>query len=637
MVSTASKPALGGGFFLSCIAATSALVACVWLIFQPALPGLVHFDDLGNLTGLPTITDPASAWRWIQEGRAGPFGRPLALATFALQYYEWPNPEALLLWNIALHIINALLVFWLAVLVAQRMGESATRQLIIGFCVALTWAVLPFLNTSVLFIVQRMALLSSTFVLAGLIAYLKCRGALRASWPRQFAALVVLAGFGVLALLAKESGALIVVYALVLELGMLAIARERRLTLATGLLLLAGLLFLAGLTPHAIWHACAELTRGFDLPQRLGSQGVVLPGYLKSLFIPRSADLNPFRFEFLLQDTPNLQWGIAGWLLLMVSPLLVWWRGWRLAALALAWFFYGHTMESGWVNLEPYFAHRNYLPSVALVFALVYAIFSLRQGAKLWRGVLAAYILLLAGITWMNTSLWGNRMLAAEVWAMEQPRSVRAALNLAYGLEHEQGPGVAQEYLDSFVTNGRDSIGLRLQSLVTACTLDPATDHSDKFRAAQHAITKLPYEGWATDLLEKLMDTVHKQGCLGVSTDQVGEMAAMFLSQPAYQCSRPTVHNMLWLIGLVAMEHGDTQKAMDFYLMGLKESVSYSMAAFYLDLAIQQENRAAIGELHNLLKNAPVPRGVTKEEWRVLLARIDEQLGAPSTPQMVEH
>lgn len=623
---TASKPACKGGFFLACLAAIGALVAVIWVIFQPALPGIVHFDDIGNLSELSTITDPASAWRWVLEGRAGLFGRPLALTTFALQYYEWPRPEAFLLWNIALHMINALLVFWLVALLAERMGESVARQVLIGFCVALTWAALPLLNTSVLFIVQRMALMSSTFILAGLIAYLKFRGALRALWSRQITAVVLLAGFGGLALLAKEIGALIVVYALVLELGLLVIARERRPTLAVVLLLMASMLLIAGLTPHAIWHACAELTRGYDLSQRVGSQGLILPGYLKSLFLPRAAELNPFRYEYLLRDAPSLQWGFAVWLLLMASPLLVWWRGWRLASLALAWFFYGHIMESGWVNLEPYFAHRNYLPSVGLVFALVYGAFATSRGAKLWRGVLAAYMVLLAGLTWMNTSLWGNRMLAAEVWAMEQPNSVRAALNLAYGLEREQGVAVAQQYLDRFVASGRDSVGLRLQGLVTACAVDPDTDQSEKLRIVRYAIQTQPYEGWSTDLVEKLMATVRSRGCKGVSIDGVAEIAAAFLSKPAYQCSRPTVHNMLWLIGLAAMERGDAQSAMDFYLRGLKESVSYGMAASYFDIAKLLGDYAAMEKLQAVLAGASVPRGVTQAEWRDLLDRIAQQL-----------
>ena len=632
MIFTVKRPAWKGGLFLLCLAATAFLVAGVWLIFRSALPGIVHFDDIGNLSGLPAIIDPFSAWRWIQDGRAGPFGRPLALATFAVQYYEWPRPEAFLKWNIALHTINALLVFWLVVLVTCRMKKPERQQVIIGFCVAFTWAALPFLNTSVLFLIQRMALLSSTFMLAGLIGYLKCRGILRAPWPRQFSAMMVLAGFGSLAVLAKENGALIVVYALVLELGLLVIARERRLTLAAVLLILGCGLLLMGLVPRAFWDSCSELMRGFNLTQRLGSQGVMLLVYLKGLFLPSIADFNPFRFEFFLRDKPNLEWGVAIWLLLMMSPVLAWWRGnvsangWRFVALALAWFFYGQIMESGWLNLEPYFAHRNYLPTVGLVFALVYGVSTMRRGAKLGRGVLAVYMAVMASLTWMNTSLWGDRVLAAEVWAMEQPRSVRAALNLAYSLESSRGLEMAQQHLDYFVAEKRDSVGLRLQGLVSACMLDPHTDHTKQLYMVNRAIEELPYEGWATDILEKLMDIARTGECRGVSFDQVGMIAANFLGQPAYQCSPPTVHNMLMLIGSVAMEHGDVRQAMDFYLKGLKESVSYSMAVFYFDLALQQGDRTAIQKLQALLRSDHIPQGTTHAEWQELQKRIDEQL-----------
>lgn len=427
MIFDPAKPASRGGFFLSAAVAAATvgtLVALVWSLFAPALPGIVQFDDFGNLSDLTSVTGFDTAWRWINQGRAGPLGRPLALATFALQYYQWPQPEALLQWNIALHAINALLVFWLALIVAQRIGAAGRSPVTIGFCVALVWAALPLLNTSVLFIVQRMTLLCGTFTLLGLIAYLKCRGPLRASWWQQLAALLVLAAFGLLALLSKESGALIVVYALVLELGLIAAVSERRPTAAALALLAASAFLLVGLLPHAFWSACTELQRGFNLPQRLGSQGVLLLVYLKGLFVPAAGDLNPFRFHHLLQDAPNIEWGIGLWAILMASPLVAWWRGWRFAALALAWFFYGHIMESGWINLEPYFAHRNYLPAIGLVFALVYGILAVKQSARLWRLLFAAYVVVLAGMTWMNTSLWGNRELAAEMWVKEDRKSV---------------------------------------------------------------------------------------------------------------------------------------------------------------------------------------------------------------------
>ena len=78
------------------------------------------------------------------------------------------------------------------------------------------------------------------------------------------------------------------------------------------------------------------------------------------------------------------------------------------AGLALAWFFYCHITESGWIPLELYFAHRNYLPALGLVFALVFTVCSLQKDARLWRGVFAAYLVVLGVVTWMNTSLWGQ-------------------------------------------------------------------------------------------------------------------------------------------------------------------------------------------------------------------------------------
>lgn len=613
---------------VAAVAVVGALVATVWLLFAPALPGIVHFDDQGNLSDLATISGFDSAWRWIHQGRAGPLGRPLALATFALQYYQWPRPDVFLAWNIALHVINALLVFWLAMLIAQRMGERAVRQVVIGFCVALVWAAMPLLNTSVLFIVQRMTLLCSTFTLAGLIAYLKCRGALRASWRRQIAALSVLGGFGVLALLSKENGALIVVYALVLELGLTAVARERRPTFGALALLLACVVLLVKLLPLAFWSTCMELQRGFTVTERLGSQGVLLLVYLKGLFLPAAGDMNPFRFQHLLQDIPNIQWGVVVWAVLMASPLVAWWRGWRLAALALSWFFYGHIMESGWIALEPYFAHRNYLPAIGLVFALVYGVLAVPQGARLWRGAFAAYVVVLAGMTWMNTSLWGNRELAAEIWVKEQPRSERAAMYLAYEIDRTQGIEAAQRFLDKFMTEERDSPSLRLQSLISACQMNPSGNYSEQVRGVRNAIATLPYEGWGTDLIEKLMEPVRTHQCQGVSAAQVAEIAAAYLSQPAYQCNRPVAHNMLSIIGLVAMQDGDMRTAMDFYLRALEESVQYGMANMFLDLAKQQGDRAAIEKLRALVVNAPLPRGTTQAEWAQLLARIDAQLRA---------
>lgn len=596
---------------------------------MPALPGIVQFDDLGNLSGLASISNLHDAWDWVRSGHAGPLGRPLALLTFALQYYQWPDPAAFLQWNIALHGINALLVFWLAQWVAlQLVGEeSGRRPLFIAWCVALTWAVLPLLNTSVLFIVQRMTLLSGTFTLAGLIAYAKLRGTLQATWARQLAALMALAGFGGLALLAKESGALIVAYALVLELLLLAKgAPARRYTLNAAALGLACGILLVALLRHADWSACTELQRGFTVTQRLGGEGSILALYAKNLFLPASANLNPFQSYSLPHVGGALYGGLALWCVFMVSPIVAWLSRWRLTALVLAWFFYGHIMESGWVALEPFFAHRNYLPALGLVFALVYAVFSIRQSPGLWRGVFAVYVVLLAGTSWVNTSLWGNRSLAAEIWAKAQPRSLRAQVNLAYDLERTQNLGAALLYFDRFVEHERDSSGVRLLGLMSACILNPTANHTDRVQAIEHAISTLPYEGWGTDTVQKLMGKVQSGECPGVTKEQVADIATAFLSGKTYQCSNAISHNMLWMIALVTSQNGHTREAMELALRALQESMSYSMASFYLDLAKKQGTRADLQGLRDLVAQAPAPRGTTSDEWQGLLNRIDEQL-----------
>ncbi|MBS0302918.1 MAG: hypothetical protein JSR16_12235 [Proteobacteria bacterium] len=605
------------------------MTLAVWLLFAPALPGIIQFDDLGNLSQLDTITGWDSAWSWLNQGRAGPLGRPIALATFALQYDQWPQPYALLLWNIALHVINALLVFWLASLVAQRLGATGNKQLAIAWLVGLTWAILPLLNTSTLFIIQRMTVLSGSFVLAGLIAYLKARGPADAPWQRQLGALLLLAAFGVLAVLTKESGALIVIYGLIIELCVLSARStypERRTSLVAIALALGCALLLVKLLPMLSWSPGTVAQRGFSMPERLASQGVLLLSYLKGLFLPTLASLNPYRGDSVSHDTLHTLYGVALWLALMLSPLVAWWRGWRLLALALAWFFYGHIMESGWVPLELYFAHRNYLPAVGLVFALVFALVNLRLNARLWRGVFAAYLVLLGGITWMNTSLWGQSELAGEIWAKEQPHSARAAMNLAYELNRTQGLGAAQFHLDRFTAEGRNSIGIRMIALSNACLLAPAEDHTERVRAIKSAIHELPYEGWATDIVEKLIAPVRQGQCPGLTEQQVGGIAAAFLSQPVYQGNGAIASNMLSILGLVAMDAGDMQAAMGFYLQAIEHSATFAMANLYLHLAEQHPEYADLRRLHAAVVHAPLPPRTTRAEWDDLLARLDAAL-----------
>jgi protein O-mannosyl-transferase len=625
------KPAHCGGFSLSVLVPLFApilLAVAVWLLFAPALPGIIQFDDLGNLSDLSTITGIDSAWSWVNQGRAGPLGRPIALMTFALQYSQWPEPYELLLWNIVLHVINALLVFWLSMLVARSLGAVDNKPVIIGFLTALTWSILPMLNTSTLFIIQRMTVLSSTFMLMGLISYIKLRGKFDATWIRQIAALISMAVFGMLAVLTKENGALIVVYGLIIEWSISAQQNEQKkyISAASVLLALACALLVAKLLPILIWSQSIELQRGFTMPERLASQAMIMIGYLKALFIPSSFELNPYRGFVVSKGQWNTIWGISLWIALMLSPVIIWLRQWRLVALAVAWFFYGHILESGWVPLELYFAHRNYFPAMGLVFCLIFFVINIKTNKIFWRSVFGIYLAVLATMTFMNTSLWGNSGLASEIWAKEQPQSIRAAMNLAYELERTQGLAAAQSYLENFVDGSRDSAGLRLVSISNTCQLNPTYNLSDRVQLAKNAILDQPYEGWGTDVLEKLIDPVRKGLCPGLTERQVGEIAATYLSKPVYQQQPAIASNMLSILGLVAMDEDDIATAMNFYLQAIEHSPTYSMSKLYLYLSEKYPHYSDLERLNDKVASAPVPRKTSKEEWVELQNEINSAL-----------
>src|SRR5690606_8942634 len=138
--------------------------------------GSIHFDDPHNLGGLTRVVDWPSALDFIASGRAGPTGRPLALATFAAQAYAWPHsPETFLYTNVCLHLLNGVLVAWFLYLLLGAARHDSKTAALTATTAAGLWMVTPLLASTSLMIVQRMALLSAPLTFAALVAYLYCR------------------------------------------------------------------------------------------------------------------------------------------------------------------------------------------------------------------------------------------------------------------------------------------------------------------------------------------------------------------------------------------------------------------------------------------------------------------------------
>ncbi len=421
----------------------------VLALYSMAWSGTLHFDDEPNLNGLYSVSDFTGALRYSFQGGAGPTGRPLSRATFAMQAESWPEPKPFLIFNTGLHVINGLLCFLVLARLLRWFLPDRRQAEWLAVAVALVWTASPFLASASLMVVQRMTGLSAFFSLLFLWFYLIARERYRPESIGSNLQLVVIAGAGtLLAGLAKENGFLLPVFLLLIERLLLPGARtgpaplDRRfliLILVVPTVAILAYLGYRGLIPSGYEQ------RDYNLIERLLTQPRAILDYIRHLVIPLPTGMTPFHDQWqhsigLFSPLTTL-FSILG-LILLVAVAWVLRKSWPVVAFGLAFFLAGHLVESTSVPLELYFPHRNYIPAIGLYLAIAYPLFVLAARQATWRkpaaASLAVYFLLFAGVLGYGTSLWGNRMLAAEVWFVHNQESVRAAQYL-YQYYAEQG------------------------------------------------------------------------------------------------------------------------------------------------------------------------------------------------------
>ncbi|MGH8751751.1 MAG: hypothetical protein ACREUV_08610, partial [Burkholderiales bacterium] len=420
-----------------------AMLGCVFVIYFPGLSGGFVLDDYPNLRGLSDIGESAR-WRDIADyvlgGFSGTLGRPVSLLSFALQQASWPgDARAFKYVNVLLHMLNGCLLCWLLLRLGTLLGWLRRRALAIALITTGVWLLHPMQVSTVLYVVQRMTELSTFFTLIGLLAYVRGRERLLRSeekWGYVWLSAGVVLG-GALATLSKESGILLVVYLLVLELTLLLpLAKPKYWKHWAGVFLFFPLLTLAAYLLLNLEKTLAGyMLREFTLAERLLTEPRILLDYLIKIFLPR-----PRAFGLLFDDYPIstgfieppatlpallVMAGLFGAALKYRKPQPVF-------SFGILWFFTGHLLESTFIPLELYYEHRNYLAMLGPVLALVY--YATRLQARMQRLVSLLGLVMLAliiAITWNESLLWGNPYRQAVTWASERPLSSRAQEYLA--------------------------------------------------------------------------------------------------------------------------------------------------------------------------------------------------------------
>lgn len=626
-----------------------ALLLLAWFAYRPGLSGGFVFDDFVNLDALGAsgrVDDAAAFWRYITSGTADPIGRPLALLSFLLDARDWPADAApFLRTNVLLHLANAALLFALLRQLGRRLvrdadpsgasGATSPRQAVAARALpssqamridaaalfgAGLWALHPLFVSTTLYVVQREAMLSATFVLLGLLAWNHGRRLIGHA-PRAGAAWMLggIALGTLLAMLCKANGALLPLLAWTLEATVYrdhpASSLTRRLRWL--LLVLPGLL-LCGyvLSKLAQWSAPLE-TRPWTIGERVLTEPRVLLDYLRLLIVPRVLSTGVYNDGYawstgLLQPATTLPALLAvvglvgsGFALRRRSPAL---------AAALLFFFAGHLLESTTVPLELYFEHRNYLPAMLLGWPLARGVVHWRAPVALRAAVAAALVGLLAAMTWQRASLWADQPRMARLWAATNPGSSRAIATQALFSISGKRPDLAMAVLSRPWRRRPDDLQLALNYVNAACMAQGPTP--GVVGAVQTALRNASEGGQlAYRWLDDMLDVAQAGGCGGVGLDTVEGWTRAAMANARLGAMPGRRQGLRAVLGRVALARGDAAGALREFQQAVDAlptpDAAAQQSAWLAAAGHPAEGLALLDHYATVQSRRPRPRGWT--------------------------
>lgn len=444
-------------------------------LFLPGLGGAFIFDDTPNIvTNTPLHMSELSLSNLLYAAYSflpGDRGRALAMVTFALDYWRGGlDPAVFKTTNLLIHGLTSvvLALFFRALL---SLAQWSPRRAAVGaLLLALCWAIHPLQVSTVLYVVQRMQMLGTLFLVLALLAYLHARQAQFES--RRSRGYWVLAGLcWVLALASKEDSVLLPAYTLALELTVLRFQAAQasvatRWRQAYGVLTLVGALaFFLVVVPH-YWHWQAYPGRDFSSMERLLTQGRVLVMYLGQMLLPLPSSMS-FYYDGLVVSRGLFAplSTLPAWAALLALLAAAWyWRTRRpLFALGVFLFFAGHFISSNVVNLELAFEHRNHFPLIGVVLAVgdlcvaAWQRWALRP--QLAVILLSAVVLAMGGATLGRAYVWGEPLRFVQAEVKVAPHSERAWLELCTFYFNLSNQVADSPYLEQAVRTCQEGAG----------------------------------------------------------------------------------------------------------------------------------------------------------------------------------
>lgn len=396
--------------------AVLSIIILGFIIYSNSYDCSFHFDDVQNISENKTIRSTSISEIWEYN-----HNRFLANYSFALNYhFNKLDVWGFHLVNIIIHILNALLVFWLTLLIfstpACKGYDAAKNKLIIALIAALIFVSHPLATQSVTYIVQRLASMVTMFYLLSVALYIKAR-ITENNQPFRYIFYAAATLAGICAMVTKENSFTLPVSIVMVELCFL---QTKKLQINFSNFKLMSVI--AALLIFMVW----VLNKFQDVmlqpvpPTKINefrtitplnylfTQFSVIVKYIQLLILPINQHLD---YDFPLAES---FFNISTLFSFLLLCILVWLGFYaysknRIIAFGIFWFFITLAIESSIVPIaDLIFEHRTYLPSFGFFLIMSYGIYYL-----LWhrnKTIAIALCILLIGAnsvaTYSRNKIW---------------------------------------------------------------------------------------------------------------------------------------------------------------------------------------------------------------------------------------
>jgi protein O-mannosyl-transferase len=547
------------------------------------------FDDVSNITENPhmRLTDIN-----IQSLKNAAFSRPswarpIPNISFALNYYlDQYHVVGYHAVNIAIHIINGILVYLLALFTFRLLGLSPFKIRVMSLFASLIFIAHPINTQSVTYLVQRMNSMAALFYLLSLILYIKARLS-KIRWKR-WALFLCVALSAILAMGSKQIAAtlpfIIIVYECYFFQDLTGCLRKKNIAYIILPLAVLVALTLIYLGENPINRILAGYSRrDFTLVERLLTQPRVVIFYISLILLPLPSRMNLIHH---VDTSHSLIEPITTLISLVIIAALIYLsihgaRRKRLISFAIAWFFISLAIESSFIGLEMIFEHRLYLPMVAICLMVPYILFTYRLN-KATITVAVIMVMLLGYATYTRNTTWKD---AVTLWSdvvKKNPVSHRGYNNLGMALTDNRR---FKEAIDNF----------RLALKIKPDYAETYNNLGNTFMRQGFTDKAINVYSHALTINRSYKKTYNNLGLALASQGRFDEAIDNYLKTISLKYDYEDAHNNL---AIALAEKGKFEEAIKQFREAIKIHPTYENAHYNLSLVLLRKGKLKEAENH---------------------------------------